>query len=227
MRPDHTPPCSTVPQVAQYAQRMTSTNAAAPSEQPERARLISGPRASIIIGAVGAVIALASLAEWTPDAYLYLRNALVAIAGLLVFFAALALRRSPDKTHADADRRRDIGAMIAALLVGGFWAFTYGAFGREINMVADLVTAIAYVTIGLLISAPSPVGVNGRFTGAAVIAAVCAAGVFVLWASESRLDGQRTMRECLLYAADEGEDDPIAFCRMINEEPDDSGGRFG
>ncbi len=205
---------------------MTSMNAA-PSEQPERAQLILGPRPSIIIGAIGAVIALACLAEWTPDAYVYLRNALVAVAGLLVFFAGLALRHRPGEKQDDVDRRRNIGAMIAAIVVGGFWAFTYGSFDRELNMLADLFTAVAYVTIGLLISAPGPVGLNGRRTGLAVIAAICIAVVFVLWSSRSLLAGQREWQECLEYAADEGEEDTVAFCRMINEEPDDSGGRFG
>lgn len=196
----------------------------ADQQPPARTFLVERP--AVIVGFVGAVVALAGLAEWSPASYVFIRQALIACSGLLALLAFLSIRDMD--TRADKrELRIGLTCLLVALLVAGFWAFTYGTLEREANMIADVVTAVAFVVLGLVIGSPRPIGPGGQWNMIVLSVAAIGAIVFAIWSSTDRLEDQRAWQECLDDAESLGEPDPVEWCRSLYEKPDDGGGRFG
>jgi hypothetical protein len=193
-----------LPATRQYPDAMTEE-----ATQPRAAEpplLVQRP--GILVGLIGAVIALSALAVWPADYYVFARQAMMVTAGLLAVFALLG--------GANTGRRINLIWFGAALIVGGFWLFTYGDFGREVNMIADVVSAAVFLVVGFFTDRQT----KFKVTGVVVLLLVGVAAT--AWGFSSQLAAQAEWEECIAYAKTYEEDeDPVEWCRMVLSPPDD------
>lgn len=164
-------------------------------------------RPGILVGLIGAVIALSALAIWPADYYVFARQAMMVAAGLLAVFALLGI--------ANTDRKINLIWFGVALVVGGFWALTYGDFGREVNMIADVVSAAVFLTVGFFTDRQTKLKATGVVVLLLVGVAVCA------WGFSSQLSAQREWQECLDDTGAQEGADPVEYCRTVLYPPED------
>ncbi|WP_448812081.1 hypothetical protein [Agromyces bauzanensis] len=176
------------------------------TEQPADTRPAIVQRPAIVAGLVGAVIALSALAVWPEDYYLFVRQSLVAVAALLGLFALLGLSAVKDPP------KGAFWVLVPIVIVGAFWLFTYGEFGREVNMIADVVTAAVFVIVGLAIRPQQ------KFATAGVTAWFIAAALLVAITTTNQISNRNEYEACLDEAAQYGED-PELYCDF--SPPDD------
>lgn len=136
--------------------------------------------ATWIFAVLGAVAALAGLAVWDWQGYIFIRMCLTAFSwtlGILAF------------SSAKSDGRAAF-LFFAAGGIGWFWCLTQGVFSREANMVFNVLTAIALIVL----AATAP---RQRVWPVAAYAALAIGCVVMIGAGTSgRLGATESLNEC-------------------------------